>query len=110
MSPSPPGQRNRALLDALLSTRPPHPDNGALIALADTLEAQGYLFSGWTIDGPGVQVRFHGTENTVAGSLLELRAAARGLAAGDSTAWHALVLQDGASRGPTPPPSSESFP
>lgn len=109
MTPPDSGRRNRSLLESLLSTHPGSGDAAALLQLADVLEDQGYILAGWQLDGPHVQVRFHGPDATVAASLGELRTAAAAMSAGHTHAWRSLVLQDG----PSPSghhPLPETFP
>ena len=110
MSPTEPGQRNRSLLDSLLSTRAPRDGAAALLHLADVLEARGYVLSGWQVDGPDVRVNFHGPGSTLSATVGELERAAKATVTGDPSAWQSLLLQDGSDPGGRGPHLPETLP
>ena len=101
-------ERNRSMLASLLSTRASEAlDTEAMLALADHLEDEGFVLSGWQLDGPSVRVRFHGSHGDLHATLSELGTAARAFQAGQSRSWQRLLLQETPGVHAARPPSSE---
>jgi len=98
------------MLASLLSTRTADATNTeAMLALADHLEHEGFVLSGWQIDGPSVRVRFHGTNGDLHATLSELGAAARAFQAGQSRSWQRLILQETSGVAAARPSASETL-
>ncbi len=101
-------ERNRSMLASLLSTRSAEViDAEAMLDLADQLEQEGFMLSGWQLDGPAVRVRFHGSRGELHATLSELSTAARALRAGQTSPWQRLLLQETPGVPAARPPSSE---
>lgn len=105
-----PGTRNRPLLTALLSTRPPRDGAEAMLSLVDALEAEGFVLATWQADGPEVRIVFHGADETLTATPWELEQVAAAHQAGHPEAWRALVLPGGDAAGGHRPTPMEPLP